>query len=446
MHNARRPNSRHAPLVPRPLQPALADPILDGGLRAESRRVGFRAGRPAYRFRPSVERDLFRVLFVDDEARVLEGLRRILFSRRGEWDMHFVTSGAAALQLMETLPVDVVVSDMRMPEMDGSRLLAIVRERHPSCIRIVLSGHSDEEAAVRAMTVAHTYLSKPCDADTLAGAVHRALRLRASLSDEHLRTILHQTGSLPAAPRVYLELVRTLSDSRHTQQRIADLVSQDGSLAAHVLHLANSAFFGRPGEVPHLGAALARLGEKVLRGLVLSAEAYASLANGARDAGLDLDQEQRHGAMVARLASEMAGHGKFSEDAFSAGLLHDIGKLVLGLRLPHAYRMVVEECERHARLQHLVEREFIGTDHALVGGYLLDLWGLPGRVVEAVVRHHDSDELFEGVLDSAAAVAYANRIVVVPGHRPPRPDDVPEELWDRWCEMAVTLDGEASAA
>jgi DNA-binding NtrC family response regulator len=126
-----------------------------------------------------------RILFVDDEPAVLQALRRMLRSRRQEWDMHFAGGGTEALALLEQMPFAAVVSDMRMPGMDGAVLLGEVQRRYPQTVRVILSGHADHASTVRSVGATHQYLAKPCDPDVLratlecACGVRRPGRLRA---------------------------------------------------------------------------------------------------------------------------------------------------------------------------------------------------------------------------------------------------------------------------
>ena len=129
------------------------------------------------------------LLFVDDEPRVLQGLQRQLRPMRHEWDMNFVESGRQALEFMAAQPVDIIISDMMMPGMDGSQLLSEVLKRHPQTVRIVLSGHAEREAVLRLVGPAHQYLSKPCDADELRKAIVRAFSLRDLLGNEQLKRL-----------------------------------------------------------------------------------------------------------------------------------------------------------------------------------------------------------------------------------------------------------------
>jgi YesN/AraC family two-component response regulator len=114
---------------------------------------------------------LRRVLFVDDDQYILDGLQNLLRKQRSRWDMCFALGGAAALELFAAAPFDVIVSDMRMPGMDGAELLAHVRERYPAARRIVLSGYAEPAAVQRALEVAHQFLSKPCRAPDLIDAI-----------------------------------------------------------------------------------------------------------------------------------------------------------------------------------------------------------------------------------------------------------------------------------
>lgn len=379
---------------------------------------------------------MYRVQFVDDEPRVLDGLRRILHAHRTDWDMSFVGTAAEALTRLAEASVDVVVSDMRMPDMDGAEFLERVRERHPQTVRIALSGHSDADLALRAMNVAHVYLSKPCEAPELVAAVQRALRLRASLQDGRLRAIVHQIGRLPSAPRVWMELSRMLDDPRHDSEHLTQLIGRDASLAAKVLQLANSAYFGRAGRATTLSAAVALLGENVVRNLVLSTEAHSAFAPSGTVGGLSLEGEQRHGASVARLAAGLEPGAAWGADAFAAGLLHDLGKLVLATRIPHLYANMLADARHDEGALVELERERLGADHALVGAYLFDLWGLPPRIVEAVARHHDEPESLAGPLDATSAVAWADRLTRGGASATTPPKGVDADRWQVWHALA----------
>jgi DNA-binding NarL/FixJ family response regulator len=159
---------------------------------------------------PAAAPSTVHVLFVDDDTRVLDGLRRLLYEHRNDWAMAFALGGEAALRALEdaagtdaaraAAPFDVVVTDLRMPGMDGAALLRTVHARWPRVVRIVLSGQTDQATMLRTVRVAHQCLAKPCDAGVLHDAVTRAFRLRDLLSDEALRTIVGGVDALPHPP------------------------------------------------------------------------------------------------------------------------------------------------------------------------------------------------------------------------------------------------------
>ncbi|MBC8317540.1 MAG: response regulator [Desulfobulbaceae bacterium] len=118
-----------------------------------------------------------RILFVDDEPNILVGLRRMLRSLRKEIDMEFAESGKEALQVMSKASFDVVVSDMRMPGMDGAELLTEVRRLYPDTIRIILSGYAAAEAIMRTETIVHQFLHKPCEPQNIKDTLLRSCQL-----------------------------------------------------------------------------------------------------------------------------------------------------------------------------------------------------------------------------------------------------------------------------
>ena len=184
-----------------------------------------------------------RILFVDDEAQLLSGLCKALRKHRDRWTMVFASSGEAALAELRRGSFDVVVSDMRMPVMDGATLLARVRDHDPTTIRMILSGFSDRNAIVRALPVAHQFFNKPCDLTELAGAIDRACDLRALFHTEALRVVVGKLGVLPSAPGVYHELAALLGRADATIDEVAAVVERDVGLCARVLQVASSSFF-----------------------------------------------------------------------------------------------------------------------------------------------------------------------------------------------------------
>ena len=132
----------------------------------------------------------FQILFVDDDRKVLDGLRRMLSDKRREWDMLFAENGPAALEIMAANPVDVIVTDMRMPGMDGAELLDKVQEAHPGVVRLMLSGYTEKESLGKAFPPSHQFLSKPCPKDLLVSTIDNALQSRDLLASTGLRSLV----------------------------------------------------------------------------------------------------------------------------------------------------------------------------------------------------------------------------------------------------------------
>jgi len=350
------------------------------------------------------------VLFVDDEARLLDGLRVRLHRQRAKWEMVFATSGAEALAVLAARPVDVIVTDMRMPEMDGAMLLNRVQQEYPGVVRIALSGHSEEDSALRAMAVTHQFLSKPCEAGLLESVVERACQLQELIGQEAVRRVIGRVRRLPSLPRLYLELREALRDEECSTQRVARLLRQDMAMCAKVLQIVNSSFFGLARTISEPEEAVMYLGFEALRHVVLAAEVFRSGGAGGRPVAL-IEEMQQHAVRVANLAAGLFADKRQRDRAYVAGLLHDIGKLVLALELPEvlseAQRVAAERrCPRHE-----AEEELLGVSHAEIGGYLLGLWGLPHEIVEAVANHHHPQRVASLELDTLAATYVANLLV-----------------------------------
>jgi HD-like signal output (HDOD) protein len=352
-----------------------------------------------------------RILFVDDEPLILAGLQNLLRKQRKVWDMVFVESGEKALAKLADARFDVIVSDMRMPGMDGATLLKAVQAQYPDVVRIVLSGHAELETALRSVSVAHQFLSKPCDATALQAVVDRACGLQALLNDDAIRRAVGTVDRLPSAPKVYTAVTRALEDPATSLQELARLIEQDMAISAKILQLVNSAFFGLPQRVTGIQQALSYLGANMLRRVLLSVETF-SMFDKVKTAGFfSMEDLQAHSNAVAIVASKLITGEPRSGDAFMAGTLHDVGKLILAIHAPeHAKRALNLALERKIPL-FAAEQELYGVTHAEVGAYLLGIWGLPYAIVEAVAHHHAPTRVEHRTFDVVDAVYVAQALV-----------------------------------
>ena len=187
---------------------------------------------------------MIRILFVDDEKNILDGLRRAMHCMRSEWDMSFAASGAEALESLSRAPADVIVTDMRMPGMNGRDLLFEVKRLYPEAVRFILSGYANKTSIMEVVGSAHQYLSKPCEAITLKAAITRSFALRGLLQDERLVQKIGRIDTLPTLPGTYQRIVACLRGPDPELAEIAGIISSDVVMTAMILKLANSAFFG----------------------------------------------------------------------------------------------------------------------------------------------------------------------------------------------------------
>jgi HD-like signal output (HDOD) protein len=351
------------------------------------------------------------LLFVDDEVRVLQGLQRQLHGMRNEWRMNFIEGGKNALEFMAANPVDVIVSDMMMPGMDGAELLAQVMKHHPAVIRIVLSGHTDREAILRLVGPAHQYLSKPCNADELRSAIARAFAMRDLLANEQLKSLATRTKSLPALPALYFQLMKELRKEDSSVERISEIISKDLCMTSKILQLINSAFFGLPQRITDIQEAVIYLGVATIRALVLSIQVFSQFDE-KKIKGFSIETLSAHCWMTGSLARNIARlehcDEKMVDHCFLAGLLHDIGQLVLASGMPDDYGRVLEIARTREQSVWTTELAQFNTTHAEVGGYLLGLWGLPNPIVEAVTLHHRPAESVVHGFSPVIAVHVAN--------------------------------------
>ena len=355
-----------------------------------------------------------RVLFVDDEQRVLDGLKRMLYPLRNEWRMAFATSGREALELLDQSEYDVLVTDLRMPEMSGVELLASVASRHPQVVRMVLSGVADQEVALRSATLAHQYLVKPCDAATLRTTVGRAFSLRVMLDDAALKKLISSMHNLPSVPSVYLRLMEVLRSLEVSPREIAEVVSQDISMTAKVLQMVNSALFGIQRQIADPTQAVIYLGPEMVRQLVLVASAFSAFQP-KRLRHFLIERLQRHSLAVGSLARRIARSLELSaaavDYAFVGGLLHDIGKLLLACNYPERYDDAIGHAREERILDRMAEVQAFGTTHAEVGAYLLWLWALPDPITEVVLRHHEFPADPSAISKPGVAVHVADALV-----------------------------------
>jgi HD-like signal output (HDOD) protein len=370
------------------------------------------------------------ILFVDDERDLLDGLRARLYKHRHDWNMMFVASGAEALAVFEQQHIDLIVSDVRMPGMDGGQLLTTVKQRWPTTVRIIVSGYADPVQAVRLTSLCHQYIAKPCDSQVLENIIERCFNLQDVLAQEPLRRVVGRIGKLPALPKTYSRLQAALSQPSVTAGEIADIVTADAAIASKVLQITNSAFFRLRKPMVRIKDAVTYLGFATIRNLVLSAEIFSQWTSPRNSLGVDPEQLQNHAQLAAAACKSLAGGRATPDDAWLAGLLHDIGYWVLAQECPDELEKALELSRSQGLPLVDCERLTTGATHAEIGAYLLGLWGLPYSIVEAVALHHAPASVSPQGYDLLGALAVSHALLesqaahglIVPGNADPGVD------------------------
>ncbi len=352
------------------------------------------------------------ILFVDDEPMLLEALQRMLRDKRNEWEMSFAGSGQEALEFLSGREFDVLVSDMRMPGMNGAELLNEVKSRFPGVIRMILSGQSDQEAVMKLVLPAHQYLSKPCDPETIRLSIERELQLNDLLTNDSIRHVISGIDTLPSSPALYAGVMEELRAPDPSINAIAELISKDVAMTAKLLQLVNSAFFALQQHVSNPMQAVSLLGLDTIRTLVLSIHIFSQFDQ-QKLSTLNIAEVWKHSLMIGLFAKTISRAENQSQvqvdDALMAGLLHDAGKLVLAANFPREYSDITALMEKEGLTANEAEgRVLNGTTHAEIGAYLMGLWGLPRSIVEAIAFHHRPHPDIVRSFNAVVAVYAAN--------------------------------------
>ncbi len=331
------------------------------------------------------------ILFVDAEKYHLSAMKRSFRLDQKNWTVSLADDAVAALRTILEKPVDVMVTETHLPGMDGLELLEVVRQRFPRIIRIVLSGHVDRDVVLKSVGIAHQYLTKPCDDKKLKETIKRAYMMRKFLPDETLNALVSRISALPSLPRLYVEINQELSLEDPSIAKVADIVSQDPSVTAKLLQLVNSSFFGMPQTITEPMKAVNLLGLDLVQAIVLASGVFATFKE-VTQAGFSVNKLWEHsfrtGAMAKLIAQSLNMEQKILHDTYLAGLLHDLGVVLMAAHLPDTYVAAMKLAQSEDIPIFESEKSIIGASHAELGGYLLGLWGLDDSIILTAAYHH----------------------------------------------------------
>jgi putative nucleotidyltransferase with HDIG domain len=351
-----------------------------------------------------------RILFVDDEPLMREFYGMVGSILGNDYEVFTASGGKEGLTFLNETPVDIVVSDLVMPEMNGHEFMTEVAREHPESMRIVISAHDDQLTVAQCLMFGHRYFNKPFDLKNLALILKRICHLKHQVGGEKLKRVISGLGALPTPPRLYLQLTEALNSGYASIQEIGEIVQQDPSLTLKLLQIANSAHFGMARRVATPIHAVQIVGLEILRALVLCLHAF-KFYEGKKLRSLSATDLWDHCLRTAQAARRLAAYenlpSNICEETFVSGLLHDIGKLVMAANADADYQIVMKRSREEDVPTAQIEQEIFGATHAQVGAYLLGLWGLPEPVVNTVEMHHSLTDVTQRGFSPIAAIHIA---------------------------------------
>ena len=323
------------------------------------------------------------VLFIDDENRTLKTLGSIFNDK--EYKYMYKSSGLDALEYMKTNRVDLVCSDIMMPEMDGFNLLRVIKKTYPNVIRVAMTG-MNRTKHIKKLTnenLAQLYIFKPWDDNELKMNIFKILKTQNMLYSPEVMMMLQSIESLPTIPEIYNRLNEMLRKDSPVEE-ISALIEEDQAIASVILRVANSAFYGR--KTGNIKQAIMNIGLDNLNAIILANSVFQDLSD---DMNIVLDM-WKHATNSNKLMTAIYSQclKKSIPSLFaSAGLLHDIGKVILYHSCDRYKDLLTASMEEKIPLLDLEVRT-IGVTHQDLGSYLLNLWALPFAYVEVAMYHH----------------------------------------------------------
>jgi len=354
-----------------------------------------------------------RILFVGEDLALWEQLHSPLVGINEAWDVAFAKTGLQALASLTQSPCDAVVADMQIPGMNGAQFLDEVMQRSPKTLRFIRASLGDQQSAMRCVGTAHQYLVKPSDAETINHALERAFSLEAWLPSETVQKLIAQMKKLPSPPNLYFKIVAELQSPDSSTDSIGAMVAQDPVLSAKLLQVVNSAVFGLQMQVASAAEAVMYLGMETTKALVLLAHTF-SYFDKLRSAEFSVEKLWKHSVTTGKFAEQIARAQGCEADlvgqAFTAGMLHDIGKLLFAANMTEQFKVAIHLARKDSLHLWDAESKVFGATHGELGACLLGIWGLPMPIVEAVALHHYPIRFLSKQFCPLTAVHAANAI------------------------------------
>ena len=373
-----------------------------------------------------------RILFVDDDPDVLSRFRDGLTKLENGWAITYAASGAEAVNVAGQQPFDAIVSDMHMPGMNGVALFNEIIRKHPKILRFIRMAQEDRDQLKNCIGASPQHLATDIDPETLEASLERGFQLDTWMNDEAIKRLLPQLTKLPSMPTLYTQVTAELQSPTGSIENVARLIAQDPVMTAKMLQVVNSAFFALHREISDPNDAVMFLGAERTKSLIMLAKIFSQFDN-TKCAGFAPEKLWGHsmnvGELARRIARSQGLDTRVCEMAFTAGLLHDVGKLLLAANLPGSFSQVLTAGKQQQISPSAAERAAYGTTHAEIGACLLGVWGLPLGILEAIAWHHAPRHGMHRRFSLLTAVHVAN-VLLYETQKSPAETGVPPTQFD----------------
>ena len=328
-----------------------------------------------------------RILLIDDEKQTMRRMRGSLINNG--YKAFYSCYEQEALDIINTQSIDMVVLYMQQINSSSFDLLKEIKENHPLALRVVISGYEDETLVMKILggNLAKLFLMNPVKEHEFIELINHLFEVEEILRDKKILLAINSIDDLPTIDNVYNNVSNLISKDADVT-KIAKVIQEDQSMAAKVLHVANSAFYGI--KTASINTAINYLGLSNIKNIILLSNAFDYLKG--NEFKYEKELLWNHANQTNKIVTQIYKSilKKEISDSFAlAGLFHDIGKLVLLKNYPNEYREILRIRSSEDADDINIEKRFLSVSHEDVGGYLLNWWELPHPVIEATLFHHD---------------------------------------------------------
>jgi HD-like signal output (HDOD) protein len=328
-----------------------------------------------------------RILVADADLKAWEEFRVALGD---SWTVVGAATASAATAEAQKQPFDVVVANYALPDLDGAELLNRLRVANPKTLRFIAAAEALKDQVVCHVLGGHQFLAVPYDRETLKVSVERSLSVDYGMSSS-MRELVSRIRTFPTIPSLYLEIVNVLKDPNASTEEVGGIIAKDMAMTTKLVQVLNSAYFGLPRAITDPTEAVGILGFETVKSLTMTVKLL-SQYDKVKPVYFSIDSIWRHSTNVARTARVMAlletGDNECSATAYTAGLMHDLGKVILAANFDEQYLGAHAVARKQQIPLWEVEKDIFGATHGEIGAYLLGLWGMSAEVVRVAALHH----------------------------------------------------------